>query len=144
VHVTADAIKTSINDLEKIMNSATEEIISTKEQVTAVNLQADQLEIKVETIVNDGTKKVTNTTGTFDEAGLVVDRSDSSTKTRISPDGMTVYRKSCGDEQTEVLSATSDGVDATNLHAKTYLIVGGRSRFEDYQTDRTGCFWIGE
>lgn len=42
-----------------------------------------------------------------------------------------------------MLSATGNGVNATNLHAKTYLIIGGRSRFENYGTNRTGCFWIG-
>jgi len=42
--------------------------------------------------------------------------------------------------------ANKDGVDAKDLHAKTYLIIGegeGRSRFEDYSPNRTGCFWIG-
>ena len=46
----------------------------------------------------------------------------------------------------EILTANNEGVDATNLHAKTYLIIGkgdGRSRFEDYLVNRTGCFWIG-
>jgi hypothetical protein len=45
-----------------------------------------------------------------------------------------------------ILTANNEGVDAVNLHAKTYLIVGsedGRSRFEDYGTNRTGCYWIG-
>lgn len=47
----------------------------------------------------------------------------------------------------KMLTANKDGVDAVNLRAKTYLIIGkdkGRSRFEDYETNRTGCFWIGE
>jgi len=38
------------------------------------------------------------------------------------------------------------GVGAVNLHAKTYLIIGSYSRFEDYKANsgkRTGCFWIG-
>ena len=51
---------------------------------------------------------------------------------------MTVYRDS-----TPVLTANNSGVDAVNLHATTYLIVGNNSRFEDYGEDRTGCFWIG-
>ena len=54
---------------------------------------------------------------------------------------MKVYTKNGGDA--EVLAATSGGVDATNLHAKTYLIIGGRSRFENYGSGRTGCYWIG-
>lgn len=43
-----------------------------------------------------------------------------------------------------MLKASKDGVDAKNLHAKTYLIIGKNSRFEDYNGGtRTGCFWIG-
>jgi hypothetical protein len=55
---------------------------------------------------------------------------------------MTVYR-----DNEEMLKANNEGVIAYNLHAKTYLIVGESSRFEDYEKDgeiRTGCFWIGD
>ena len=143
VNVKADSVKVSVSALEEILNSTNQELTQTKEQVASVNLQTNQLEVKIENVVNDGTRKVSNTTGTFNEDGLRIDSTDSPTTTQITPDGMTVYKKSY-DGQTGVLSATSDGVDATNLHAKTYLTVGGRSRFENYGTDRTGCFWIGE
>jgi hypothetical protein len=43
-----------------------------------------------------------------------------------------------------LLTANHNGVEAKDLHARTYLIVGGKSRFENYGSDRTGCFWIGE
>ena len=55
---------------------------------------------------------------------------------------MTIYRN-----DDEVLVADNVGVNATNLHATTYLIIGNYSRFEDYVRDgdeRTGCFWIGD
>ena len=61
--------------------------------------------------------------------------------TQITEDGMTVNR--AGEA---VLVADNVGVKATNLVANTYLIIGGRSRFEDYDLNgepRTGCFWIG-
>lgn len=141
--VNEDAIRSSVSDLVGIVNSATGEILQTKEQISSINQTATEIELKVETIANNGVSKVRNTTGTFNEAGLEIDRTDSPTKTQVTPDGMVVYKKESGSGQSEVLSATSDGVDATNLHAKTYLIVGGRSRFENYGTDRTGCFWIG-
>lgn len=52
---------------------------------------------------------------------------------------MTVKRN-----EEEVLKANNNGVDAVNLHATTYLIIGNNSRFEDYDNgSRTGCFWIG-
>ena len=96
-----------------------------------------------EKITEDGVTKVSNTTGTFDKEGLTIDNAESSTKTKLTLDGMVVKRKVGGYEE-DVLTATSEGVDATNLHAKTYLTIGGRSRFENYGSNRTGCFWIGE
>lgn len=57
---------------------------------------------------------------------------------KLTEDGMTVFKN---DEA--VLTANNIGVDALNLHATTYLIVGTNSRFEDYGDNRTGCFWIG-
>lgn len=143
LYVNADSVKASVSDLEQIVSGATEEVQQTKEQIASVLLQSGQLEVKIAQISNDGTTKVSNTTGTFNEDGLQIDSTDSATKTQITPDGMTVRKKTYGDEESEVLTATSNGVDATNLHAKTYLIVGGRSRFENYGSNRTGCFWIG-
>ena len=59
-------------------------------------------------------------------------------KTTIDEDGMIIERNS-----NQVLVANNEGVDAYNLHASTYLIIGDNSRFEDYDNDsRTGCFWI--
>lgn len=139
-----DAIRASVSDLEKVINATTDEVLSTKEQIASVELQSNQLEVKIEKITTDGVTKISNTTGTFNEEGLSIDSTDSPTSTQITPDGMTVYKKGAHNSLTEVLEATSDGVNATNLHAKTYLIIGGRSRFENYGADRTGCFWIGE
>ena len=142
--VESDLIKASVGKLEKTVNTTTEEVLIAKSQIASLQFDQTQVQLKFETIIDDGVEKVTNTTGTFNENGLEIDKSDSPTKTQISPDGMVVYKKSAGSTQEEVLTATSDGVDATNLHAKTYLIVGGRSRFENYGNNRTGCFWIGD
>lgn len=59
-------------------------------------------------------------------------------KTNISNNGMRVYAN-----DDEKLKADDDGVEAVDLHAKTYLIISGKSRFEKYGDNRTGCFWIG-
>ena len=138
-----ELIRSSVSDLVGLVNSNTGEIQQTREQISSINQTAEEIELKVETINNDGVTKVRNTTGTFNEDGLEIDSTNSATKTQITPDGMEVFSKSSSTD-TPVLSATSAGVDATNLHAKTYLIVGGRSRFENYGSNRTGCFWIGD
>ena len=56
----------------------------------------------------------------------------------LNEDGLKVYRD--GDE---VLTADNEGVKALNVVVKTYLVVGEHSRFENYGSNRTGCFWIG-
>ena len=58
--------------------------------------------------------------------------------THISDDGMNVYK---GEEK--MLAANGNGVNAKNLRATTYLIVGKNSRFEDYGDGRTACYFIG-
>lgn len=141
--VDEDAIRASVSNLETTLDATKNEVLATQNQVASMELQSTQLEVKIESITTDGVTKIRNTTGIFDEDGMTIDRTDSSTKTQITPDGMTVYRKGANNHLTEVLEATSYGVNATNLYASTYLIVGGRSRFENYGEDRTGCFWIG-
>ena len=84
--------------------------------------------------------KVTTTTGfTFNQNGLTISKSNVDITTNISEDGMRVSK---GGQV--VLTADNNGVEALNLHATTYLIIGNNSRFEDYDNgSRTGCFWIG-
>ena len=62
-------------------------------------------------------------------------------KTQITDDGMKIYKNS-----EIMLTANNQGVDAKNLHATTYLIIGENSRMEDYTegtSKRTAVFWIG-
>jgi hypothetical protein len=83
--------------------------------------------------------EVTTTTGfTFNADGLTVSKSGSEMTTQITEDGMRINK---GSE--EVLKVDNVGVKAEDLHAITYLIIGKNSRFEDYESNRTGCFWIG-
>lgn len=142
--IEADAITASVGDMKTSIDSVTGQLQSAQEELATLKLSSDNLDLQFQNIVNDGVSKVVTETGfIFDREGMTVDSTDSPTKTQVTPDGMTVYKKDAAGTQEEVLEATSEGVDATNLHAKTYLIIGGRSRFENYGSDRTGCFWIG-
>lgn len=127
--------KTSIDGLQDEINTMAKKVEA------AVTAEDIQLVVKSE--MSEGVNKVTTETGfTFDETGLTVEKTGSEMKTQITEDGMKVHRN-----DTEVLTANNKGVTAYNLHARTYLIVGLSSRFEDYEKDgspRTGCFWIGE
>lgn len=99
---------------------------------------AEGVELAISTALESGIDSVTTTTGfTFDENGLTVSKTDSEMETAITEDGMTVSKNG-----EEVLVANNEGVNAENLHATTYLIIGSYSRLENYG-ERTGCFWIG-
>lgn len=142
--VDSSEIKASVANMEKTVDTLSNDVLSAKTEIASMKLESDDLRLAFQSISDDGITKITTETGfTFDREGMSIDSTDSPTKTHVTPDGMTVYRKNAEGVQTEVLEANSDGVNATNLHAKTYLIIGGRSRFENYGNDRTGCFWIG-
>ena len=97
------------------------------------------MELIVQEELANGVNKVTTSTGfTFNQEGLTIKKSDVDITTNISEDGMRVSK---GGQV--VLTADNNGVEALNLHATTYLIIGDNSRFEDYDNgSRTGCFWI--
>jgi hypothetical protein len=98
-----------------------------------------EVENQVDGIKTNGVSRVTTSTGyIFDENGFTVEKSGQAMKTQITEDGMTVYKDGHG-----VLTANNQGVDAVNLHASTYLFLGGKSRFENYGDNRAGCFWVG-
>lgn len=138
LQINTEGISASVSDLEKSVEDANGNIVDILSKVEAV-ITPEEVELAIKKEIDNGVEKVTTATGfTFDEDGLTVSKSDSEMKTTITEDGMVVYKN---DEA--VLTANNTGVDATNLHATTYLIIGTNSRFEDFGEDRTGCFWIG-
>lgn len=106
-------------------------------------MTAEAVETLISETVKAGTQEVTTTTGyKFDKDGLTISKSDKPMSTKIDEDGMDITNSG-----EVVLAADSTGVNALNLTARQYLIIGTNSRFEDYDngTDskRTGCFFIG-
>lgn len=135
-------ISASVTNMQTTMN---ENVQDTNEQLETIRnsveakMSAEDVTIEIKKELENGVNKVVTSTGfTFDEKGLTVDKTDSEMKTTISEDGMKVYKN-----DTAMLTADNTGVDAVNLKATTYLIVGTNSRFENYGNNRTGCFWIG-
>ena len=128
-------VKDDFNNNIEVVN----EDIQTLTQKVNATMTAEDVKLQIQSELNNGVTKVKTTTGfTFDDEGLTVSKSGSEMTTQITEDGMTVFR-----DNTAILTANNVGVDAVNLHATTYLIIGTHSRFEDYGEDRTGCFWIG-
>ena len=128
-------VKDDFNNNIEVVNGD----IQTLTQKVNASMTAEDVKLQIQSELNNGVTKVKTTTGfTFDDEGLIVSKSGSEMTTQITEDGMTVFR-----DNTAILTANNVGVDAVNLHATTYLIIGSNSRFEDYGEDRTGCFWIG-
>ena len=140
-----DSISASVKSLEETMNNTTNGLASDISRIQdQVNLKmtSDDVKLEIQKEMSKGTNKVTTSTGfTFDQNGLNISKTDSEMKTQITEDGMKIYKN-----DDIMLTANNQGVDAKNLHATTYLIIGGNSRMEDFTEDgnkRTAVFWIG-
>lgn len=123
-----ESIRESQSTLEQKIDNLSLEF---SEKITRVDEQSEEIE------------ELKKTSYKFDTEDLTIEKSGSQIKTKINEDGMRVYKN---DE--EMLKANNEGVDAVNLHATTYLIMGNNSRIEDYENDngeqRTACFWVGK
>lgn len=135
-------LNSALTDLQNAFtdqNNTNAEQFETLTQKVESSMTADQVHLAISTELSKGVDKVTTSTGfTFNEAGLTISKSDSEISTNIDEDGMSIYKNN-----EEVLTADNTGVTQINATIKQYLIVGKNSRFEDYGSDRTGCFWIG-
>lgn len=144
--INTESISASVSKIEEANTEAIAslngELVTLNKKVEA-SITAEDVQLQIKSEISNGVDKVTTATGfTFNEDGLTIAKTGSEMKTNIDEDGMSVYR-----DNQEVLTADNQGVIAYNLKAKTYLIVGENSRFEDFTSttgeQRTGCFWIG-
>lgn len=128
-------------ELSGSISDVNESVTELKNDVS-LKLDAEAVTITVQEEIAKGVDRVETKTGyVFDSDGLKISQSGDAISNLIDNTGMYVKK---GEDN--VLVANEGGVDAVDLHAKTYLIVGagdGRSRFEDYGINRTGCFWVG-
>lgn len=142
LQLNTEDITASVERVEQSTGAAIDSVNSSIETLTnkvEASMTAEEVKLEIKSELQNGVSKVeTNTGFTFDDNGLTVSKSGSEMETTITEDGMTVSRSG-----TDVLTANSAGVDAVNLRATTYLIIGSNSRLEDYGSDRTACFWIG-
>lgn len=142
----SDSINASVKSLEQTVKETSEGLandISIIQDQVNLAMTSDDVKIEIEKKLINGVNKVSTTTGyTFNENGLNISKSDSEMKTQITEDGMKIYKNN-----DIMLTANNQGVDAKNLHATTYLIIGGNSRMEDFMENgskRTAIFWIGQ
>ena len=142
LEINTDSINASVEKIEKEHGDAITDInekLGTLTKRVEAQITEEDIRFAVSAELANGVSSVTTTTGfKFNDEGLEVSKTDSEMSTKITEDGMTVYKNN-----EAVLTANNEGVDAVNLHALTYLLIGKNSRFEDYQTVRTACFYYG-
>lgn len=89
---------------------------------------------------------VQTTSGTFDENGMLYEKTNAPTNTRINEIGVKVNNAA---NDTELLFAGYDKetkqavVRSDNMEVKHFFVLQGRSRLEDY-SDGTGVYWVGD
>lgn len=113
-----------------------------RQSMTSMVQDADSLTLRVQSIVDNGTEKITTAMGyTFDDDGLRISREGNELSTAIDHTGMEVSRSG-----ETVLQATAQGVKAIDITVENYLVVGGHARLEGYSdgtdTARTACFFV--
>jgi len=114
-----------------------------KQQLSQLALDAGALALRLQSVEEKGTAKVTTQTGyTFDENGLHIDRSGHPSASRLDHTGLYVTRYG-----QPVLTANDAGVIAYDVTVGNYLVIGSHARFEDYMdaldSKRTACFFVG-
>lgn len=126
-----------VSKTETLENSVTG-VSEAVTKMAEVMIDSDSVDIKISTAVGEINSIETSTGYTFDENGLNIHKDGEEMHNTLDNTGMYVRRN-----DTEVLTANNDGVNAINLTARQYLIIGGNARFEDYPGNRTACFYIG-
>lgn len=135
------SISATETDLNNSISAVDNRVTELSSEVS-LKVDSEAVKIEIEKELANGVDRVVTKMGyTFDDNGIDISKSGEEMRNKLDNTGMYVTK-----DGNEILTANNRGVNATNLHANTYLIIGsgnGRSRFEDYGTDRTACFWIG-
>lgn len=136
-----DKQENEIQALATETTNAKNELTGQMEAITRAvegKITPEQVQLLISETVG-GIDSITTATGyTFDKDGLRIHKSGDEIENLLDNTGMYVKRGA-----DDVLTANAGGVQAINLTARQYLIVGENSRFEDYDGNRTACFFIG-
>ena len=139
-----NAITQTSSELSRTAAEINAQVKSVSDDVNLLSklkLDSEAVSIAVRKELKNVDQVVTESGYRFDSEGLTISKSGEQMKNVLDNTGM--YVTHSGDE---ILTANDKGVNAVNLQAKTYLIIGegeGTSRFENYGILRTGCFWVG-
>lgn len=156
-----DRLDTTITNTNKLVDEYGEQIGILSSDSTKISQTVNEITLsvtdirtnsytkdEVDTKLIDGSvQKVTTTSGTFDEDGLTIEKTNAKTKGNFNEKGV-VVKDATGSEEKELLFAGYDEdlgttiVRTEHIRVGKYLNIGTHSRIEDYE-DGTGIFYIG-
>lgn len=136
------ATKSDTDSLAADISGNAADIGSLRTEMAKIDLQSGKLAVQLQSVLDNGVDKVTTTTGyTFDADGLHIQKSGHEIENRLDHTGMYVTRSG-----ETMLQANADGVIATDVKVRNYLVIGDHARFENYNNGtnekRTACFWL--
>lgn len=136
------ATSQGLDNLKGVVDQQGSDLDSIKGDLITIKSDSGSLALTVQRLIDNGVDQVTTSTGyTFKEDGLRIKKSGEEMENKLDHTGMYVYR---GSEV--MLQANNEGVVATDVTVRNYLIIGDHSRVEDYNdgTDRnrTAIFHI--
>ena len=110
---------------------------SIQSQLTQLSQTATEISLSVKQMQDNGTTKLENEFGmSIDGSAVTIHRAGSEMENKLDETGMFVNRGT-----TPMLRADANGVLATDVTVRNFLVIGDHARFEDYGTDRTACYW---
>lgn len=132
------SINLNLDGITATVQSQADNITAVQQNITELQQDSEGLKLSVEKVQTDGVSQVRTEKGfSFNDDGLTISQSGTGMENRLDETGMYVTRNT-----ETILQANSTGVIATDVTVRNYLIIGQHARFEDYESDRTACFWI--
>lgn len=124
------------------VNGLKTQVSNNSSQISKIEQSAEAIDVKVQDIIDNGVDKLSTEFGlTIDGSCVDIHRAGEQMHNSLDETGMYVRR---GNEI--MLQANNEGVIATDVTVRNYLIIGQHARFEDYSNGadakRTACFWI--
>ena len=132
-------LQLDVDGIQTSVKNQSAELDGIHDDITSIKQDADRVRIEIQSVIDNGVSKVkTGASYTFDDNGLRIARDGERIENLLDNTGMHVTR--AGEV---LLQADSNGVEATDVKVNNYLIMGKNARFEDYQINRTACFYVG-
>lgn len=141
LELTVDGINAKVSGQET-------DVAGVKQQITALEQTSRDIKFSVQSIQENGVNRVSNEFGlTIDQSAVTIHRNGSQMINKLNEKGMYVVRGEGTSNEAVMLQADADGVIATDVSVRNYLVIGSHARIEDYNNGadkkRTACFWLG-